>query len=90
MTFKKGFCNKELRLNDLIRKKYPEIAPQDDTWIRIQRSRLDSMLRIAMRSGAELVEEVADRYVLQVGSDEIENYQRVVRYEAIKKFVGPK
>lgn len=83
-----GKLNREPRLNDVIDSEFP--FPEQDYQVTIMKSDLISMLRTAARRGGEMVAATCDRYQIQVREPDIRHYHRLVRYEAIKRFVGEK
>lgn len=81
-----GGLNRTPNLNDMIDREFPD--PPEDYMVQLTRSDLNSMLRTAARRGGEIVAEHAGKYQIEVRGKELGCYRALVRFEAIKKFVG--
>lgn len=78
----------DLRLNDLIQLKQP--MPEADYEVTLCKSDIVSMLRTAMREGADIVLRHADKFQMNVSNVDIDNYSHVVSCDVLNKFAGDK
>jgi hypothetical protein len=83
-----GGPNRERTLNDLIIKEVPD--PMDDYTVEVARSAINSMIRTAMRRGAEILRDQMHKYQITISNVELDNYHGVVRIDAVEKFMEDK